>query len=152
MCILCCMCHRDSLRRFPIPKSVLRMRWSIPVQCSGPLAGVVPPARRRRPAVGAAPDGSPAPAVPGGPGWAAAPARCAPPPARSAAPSARRSTPVASPPHPRATPPAPGDTQTKSREITIIMWYFTDLCREKCFIFQLLHREVICLIPRGNRM
>lgn len=41
---------------------------SIPVQCSGPLAGVVPLARRRRPAVGAAPDGSPAPAVPGGPG------------------------------------------------------------------------------------
>lgn len=41
---------------------------SIPVRRSGPLAGVVPPARRRRPAVGAAPDGSPAPAVPGGPG------------------------------------------------------------------------------------
>lgn len=41
---------------------------SIPVQCSGPPAGAVPLARRRKPVVGAAPDGSPAPAAPGGPG------------------------------------------------------------------------------------
>lgn len=38
------------------------------VQCSVPLAGVVPPARTRRPAVGAAPDGSLIPAVLAGPG------------------------------------------------------------------------------------
>lgn len=125
---------------------------SIPVQCSGPLAGVVSPARRHMPAVGAAPDESPAPAVPGGPGWAAAPARCAPPPARYAAPAARRSAPVASPPRLHATPPAPGDIETKSREITIMMWYFTDPCREKRFTFQLFHSEVRCLIPRGTRM
>lgn len=57
---------------FLLPESVasihVSIHVSIPVRRSGPLAGVVPPARRRRPAVGAAPDGSPAPAVPGGPG------------------------------------------------------------------------------------
>lgn len=41
---------------------------SIPVQYSGPLAGVVPPARRRKPVVEAAPDGSRVPAAPVGPG------------------------------------------------------------------------------------
>lgn len=66
-CIYHCIC--DSLRRFPIAQiSAAHVCVpTIPVQCSGPLAGVVPPARRHRPAVGAAPDGSPAPVVPGGP-------------------------------------------------------------------------------------
>lgn len=40
----------------------------VPGPCTGPLAGVGLLVRRRRPAVGAAPDGSPAPAAPGGPG------------------------------------------------------------------------------------
>lgn len=121
---------------------------SVPVQCSGPLAGVVPLAHRRRPVVGAAPDGSPAPAAPDGPGWAAVPAHCVPLPARSAAPAAQRSAPVALPPRPHATPPAPVDIETKSREITIILWYFSDPCGEEYFTFQPLHREVRWLIQK----
>lgn len=93
----------------------------VPVLCSGPLAGAAPLARRRRPAVGAAPDGFPAPAAPGGPGRAAVPARCAPPPARCAAHAARRSAPVASLLRLHAKSPAPGGTKKKS--------HFSDSCK-----------------------
>lgn len=88
----------------------------IPVPCSGPPAAAGPPVHRRRPAAGAALDGSPAPAAPGGPGRAAGPARCAPPPARCGARAARRSALVASPPRPHATPPAPEQSRIQVRK------------------------------------
>lgn len=128
--------------------------WSrhtpIPEQCSEPLAGVVSLAHMRRPAVGAAPDGSPVPAVPDVPGWAVELAHCAPPPARYVALSARRSAPVALPLHPHATPPAPGD-RNQVKENKTIIWHSTDPRRNKvlhCSPSQecLMFETVRCLI------
>lgn len=114
------LCHGDSLWCKSLCMHVFPCK-PVPVLCSGPLAGAAPLARRRRPAVGAAPDGFPAPAAPGGPGRAAVPARCAPPPARCAAHAARRSAPVASLLRLHAKSPAPGGTKKKS--------HFSDSCK-----------------------
>lgn len=55
----------ERLLQYPLGAMLL---WSSPAQHSGPPAGAAPLARRHRPVVGAAPDGSPDPAAPAGPG------------------------------------------------------------------------------------